>query len=67
MFPQAVLWGTTCLGNVHLGTGSARDPVDHSCPAVGLSSILQVHKPSSEGLVGAETGADAQGREGPMY
>ena len=44
-----------------VGIGSARDAVDHSCLAVGLNSILQVHKPLSAGLVGAETGADAQG------
>ena len=48
------------MADVHLG-------VDHSCLVVGLNSILQVHKPLSAGLVGAETGADAQGCEGTMY
>ena len=55
----------TCLANVHLSAGPAGDPVDYSCPALGLNAILQVHKCPPEGLVGVEAGTDAQGDEDP--
>ena len=50
-----------CLDDVHLGAGSAGDPVDYSCPVLGLNAIPQVHKHPSEGLVEAEAGTNAQG------
>ena len=52
----------TCLADVHLGSGSAGDFVDHACPAFGLNTILQVYKRG-----GGNRYTDAQGGEDLTY
>ena len=65
MLLQPMVQGSPCLPNVHMGTLSTRDAVDHTLPAVDWNWVIGVSQLLSQGSERTEGDLDGQRAQHP--